>query len=238
MSLFSLPISQLLCLAFFFKCGLAFAAGPVTHVYLAEQFLEKYGNAYEEEKKNRFLAGTLFPDIRYLGVISREETHLLANSLADILNEPDPFLAGVKFHTFVDMERNRYVVISDVYNKFLTDTSEKLKPTLLKFIEDQTLYSYIDLPRLTNVLSLVYSEALAFGIQEKNLKQWYKLLQLYFKQDPITSLCLLYDLGESLGPYKYEDIQDFYNELLKAQTEPGFIVYVSGLLDYFQLNKK
>lgn len=49
------------------------AAAPNTHVYFAQQWIDIH--QMPEEDQNAFIIGTLFPDIRYLGTISRDKTH-------------------------------------------------------------------------------------------------------------------------------------------------------------------
>ena len=80
------------------------AAGPITHAFLAELFFKQFPK-YDSEEQKAFRLGTLFPDVRYLGTIPREETHFPEMTLEEVLEETNPFLAGMKFHSYVRKER-------------------------------------------------------------------------------------------------------------------------------------
>ena len=89
-----------------------------------------------------FIFGTSFPDIRYLKVVSRTETHFTNVSLQDILQEKNSFKAGMVFHSFVDERREAYVVENHFYKKI---PNFKFSSQSLKFAEDEILKSYLDI---------------------------------------------------------------------------------------------
>src|SRR3990167_3969890 len=79
-------------------------AAPTTHILLADAFLK----TAPQSSPVTFIVGTSFPDIRHLGSLSREQTHLRPIDLASIREESDPFLAGMLFHNYVDITRKAY----------------------------------------------------------------------------------------------------------------------------------
>ncbi|MCP5505700.1 MAG: hypothetical protein H7A38_02325 [Chlamydiales bacterium] len=119
-----------------FLCSTAFAAGPMTHLYLGEEYCLK--RRYDEKETGEFLVGTLFPDIRYITHFPREKTHFPVDSLLEIWECPSPFLAGMKFHNWVDGVREAFVVRSGIYEKVIPYANGK-EATLLKFIEEEIL---------------------------------------------------------------------------------------------------
>jgi len=58
-----------------------FAAGPIVHILTAEIWLQYH--SIDENEHAEFILGTLFPDIHYIKVISREKTHDSAVSFED-----------------------------------------------------------------------------------------------------------------------------------------------------------
>ena len=86
-------------LSFFLSfCFLLNSALPVTHVYFTKMYF-KYYPKYSAEEQKLFLIGTVFPDIRYMGDCDRGDTHWDTISLKEVLEETDPFIAGMKFHS-------------------------------------------------------------------------------------------------------------------------------------------
>lgn len=72
--------------------------GPVTHIVLADKLFDRY---FSGKDRRAFYVGTLFPDIRYLGVIGREQTHLPVAGIAEVA-ENRAFRAGMLFHALTD----------------------------------------------------------------------------------------------------------------------------------------
>ncbi|MCB1115080.1 MAG: hypothetical protein KDK71_01315 [Chlamydiia bacterium] len=113
-----------------------FGAGPMTHLYLAEEFCNAL--RYGEEETKQFLIGTSLPDIRYLTHCPRENTHFPVTSLKEVIECPSPFLAGMKFHAWVDEEREAFVLASGIYKKIALYTNVK-RETFLKFLEEEII---------------------------------------------------------------------------------------------------
>jgi hypothetical protein len=87
-------------------------AAPIAHIFLAVQILVGPFKVMSHEKE--FIIGTSFPDIRYLKVIERAETHFENVTLNDIKKETNSFKAGMLFHSFVDQKREEYMVVHRV----------------------------------------------------------------------------------------------------------------------------
>lgn len=119
-----------------FIVSTTFAAGPMTHLYLGEEYCLK--RRYDEKETEEFLVGTLLPDIRYIAHFPREKTHFTVKTLLDVWECPSPFLAGIKFHNWVDEIREAFVVQSGIYEK-VVPYAEGKHATLLKFIEEEIL---------------------------------------------------------------------------------------------------
>lgn len=90
-------------------------AAPLAHIFLAAKMLTGPLKGFFNEKE--FIIGTSFPDIHYLKVIERSETHAAHISLKIIMQEKDSFKAGMLFHSFVDKQRKHYMTMHKLYEK-------------------------------------------------------------------------------------------------------------------------
>lgn len=180
---------------FFFllmTAGPLFAAGPITHAYLTDRFFAHFPR-YTAEEKKAFMVGTLFPDIQYLGAAVREETHWSGVALVDVLTERSPFLAGVKFHSYVDELRERFVCDKKIYH-MLSESKEGDKKKLylkLKLLEDEMIYSMQDWQGYRTALQDILQEERQWEIENRILRKWHTILQACFSNPPSTIFFLL-----------------------------------------------
>lgn len=213
--------------------GQANSAGPITHAYLAERFLENFPRENFEAEKS-FMIGTLYPDIRYISKVHRKETHIDANTLDDILEEPDPFIAGAKFHTYVDKERNIYVLASNVYPRLMPNAPINFRALLIKLIEDEYLLSKLDWKNYLSLLSKVHQGELSQGVPEATVKRWHTFLTLYFRSSPLSFLSLMSLLKNPVGPYSQKEALLVLPDFKKAMENPAFKDYVYGMVAIFE----
>jgi hypothetical protein len=160
-----------------------YSAGPITHVVLGEQWLKLAAPDYTDQQKKEFLLGTVFPDIRYLGVIKREKTHFKGVTLQVIRNTESPFKQGMLFHSYVDEFRKKWVREKGIEKK-LIDISTNQQHTFLKIIEDQILYSEYSWAAFRQYLMTIPDDERKFGITDKALNEWHTGLTLYFTASP------------------------------------------------------
>ncbi|HEU0051292.1 MAG TPA: hypothetical protein VFQ60_04550 [Patescibacteria group bacterium] len=154
-------------------------AAEATHVVLTELVFDEFFSYFS---KSDFIIGTLFPDIRYLGVIDRARTHLADFDLKYIQSEESAFIAGMKFHHLVDQIREHFMVEHGLYSlcpKFDYQTQA------IKLLEDERYYSKIDTWSLERAyLEGIPDEEAGFGIAEASIQKWHSILQAYFLQPP------------------------------------------------------
>jgi len=149
-------------------------AAPIAHIFLALQMLIGPFKGLFNEKE--FIVGTSFPDIRYLKVIARDETHFEHVTLEDIMQEKNSFKAGMLFHSFVDEQREEYIVAQGFYKK-LADF--KFVTQALKFAEDEILRQFFDAAPYLFYFNEIIAEEKAFNIAEKDIKRWHIFLKEY-----------------------------------------------------------
>jgi len=156
-------------------------AAPITHIVLTEEVFNKH---FSDKDRKDFYIGTVFPDIRYLGVIGRDKTHfsLQELNLEDVKKEQNSFTAGFKFHSLVDDIREGFVESRDVYS-LIPESSHKIQA--LKILEDELYYGKVNnWKQFISFLDNILPEELSFNIQKKDIKRWHNILQDYFSQKP------------------------------------------------------
>ena len=152
-------------------------AAPITHIILAEKV---FNQQFPNLSKDKFLVGTSFPDIRYLRVIKREQTHS-KNTLSEI-KLAESFEAGRQFHCLVDTVRENYIQKNDVYSII---PESKLIMQSLKLFEDELFYERLNnWNEIVNYFDEVVDKELKYPIEKDSIFKWHKLLQYYFSQKP------------------------------------------------------
>lgn len=148
-------------------------AAPITHLVFAITI--------SSIDSRDFLVGNSFPDIRYLGSISREETHLPNESR--IVNTTS-FISGVKFHQYIDELRGEYWRKNGIYEKL---PKTPLSAQALKFCEDMIFYEKIKdwgvlAEYFRNVVSV--ESSLFEKIPNNDIVRWYSMLADYIEVMP------------------------------------------------------
>jgi hypothetical protein len=143
----------------------------VTHIIFADHFLKKY----PKFERADFLVGTLFPDIRYLGVIAREETHPEVTNIDQVLGAYNSFDAGWKFHSYLDY------ILNDPYYQAFQRNDNKVRAA--KFYQDMIVYREVE-DWESIIACLRPKEDLPLGVIAEDRDRWYGLLREYFKANP------------------------------------------------------
>ena len=153
-------------------------AGPITHVVLSLKVFDKFFGGKDVQK---FIVGTSFPDIRYLGVIERDKSHFENITLHEILTL-DSFYAGLKFHSLVDKVREAYMVKNDYYSLF---PQSKMITQAQKMLEDRLIYDKIsDWKAIIKYFEGVDEEEIKLTKSVDHIKKWHKFLADYFSAKP------------------------------------------------------
>lgn len=153
-------------------------AAPITHLVFAQRFLALKKSNFEAKL---FYIGTSFPDIRYLRVIDREKTHTKHVELTQI-TAADSFVAGMLFHSYLDLERERRIEQGQIYTllppaKFLTQA--------MKLFEDELLYEQlVQREKLQEYFRSILHEEEEYPIQTAYIRRWHELLSAYIGTQP------------------------------------------------------
>lgn len=222
----------LFCLLIFFS-GRVFSAALVTHVHLTQVYHNYCGKYKTEKEKKLFFIGALFPDIRYTGCVSREQTHELGVTLEDIQKIEDPFIAGKKLHSFIDEEREKFIAQKGMY-KFLEElledeTLHKECCSILKFIEDIVLLKKTDLTTALSALERVHDQELSSLPGDSDIVKivyntvWHNLMRNWFSNG-------IYGI---LQTFVWFGLDKHSKTILALTQDGGIQKYVNNMVEYF-----
>ncbi len=201
-------------------------AAPITHIALTDKIFDKY---FKDKDKSAFCVGTVFPDIRFLGEVEREKTHLRISSLEEVEKEQDPFLAGVKFHDFVDFIRTKFygnkketllgllIKLNILPENFTGADLAKLN-RVSKLVEDESVYAQVDnWADYVEYLNRVYKGEVNFGVSISGIRHWHKMLQDYFMGKPDTTSRNKFFLELNWPKERIDKIEQVLKEMKKSK---------------------
>ena len=161
-------------------------AAPATHIVLANKIYKKH---FSDKDFAKFIVGTSFPDIRYMGVIDRNVTHFRNLKLNDIKSE-NSFTAGLKVHSLVDEVREKFVRENGLYDLF---PESQFRIQGVKFFEDRVLYDKIDnWSEILLSFDKVYDEEIDFGVSKTSIERWHKYLISILTHKPTDKVLELF----------------------------------------------
>jgi hypothetical protein len=160
-------------------------AAPITHILFAGRLLES-----APLTKPDFIVGTSFPDIRYLGSIGRDATHVEDVAQDRFLDVERPFQSGFVFHSYIDKIRSYYwkkngLLAALPQSPFLSQA--------FKLYEDIILYnrssSWHEIIPYFNTLSM---EEKAYPVPVEDIETWHHALQAYISKQPTIDSGLMF----------------------------------------------
>lgn len=211
-----------------------YAAGPVTHIYLADQWLQSGASVHAQER-SLFLLGTSFPDIRYIVKIDRETTHRVNVTLDQINHAKDAFEAGFLFHSYVDEQREAMVMEWGIYDHLQEVAHAQHLASLLKYIEDDILYHRIDLLYAISCFNQVPEEEKQYGVDLKDLQRWHLFLTLYLGMCPGDAIKYLAAMNKPMLRVPPETVQLWNTHFDELRNKPELQAYVDNLIKGFAL---
>lgn len=169
-------------------------ASQITHVIYGQVMLDRFLEKGKRVNLRDYFIGTLFPDIRFLGTISREKTHVTPPSLHDLPTITSSFRKGFYVHLLTDLERERVLESLGFYKLFPIDQNVQRASKLL---EDVLIWSSRrNWQEIVDYLDGVLKEELEFTDAE-TVQRWHQLLASYFQKKPSIDSAI--SLAESLG---------------------------------------
>jgi len=222
MKFFSLLLIPFLTIAAF-----ANAAGPLMHQILAEKWVNA-NEQYHESEVKEFIIGALFPDIRYLGVIARNQTHEQGLNASSLKEPASPFKKGMRHHALLDEVREQYVEQWNIYSE-LTSIPAQYRATFLKLIEDEILYQTHRFD--SAALEEIVSEELNWGIAPSDIEKWHQYLKIYFSMPPSHLILLAASANREVFGVPAEELR-YWIALLPSFAESKLMKeYVERLVE-------
>jgi len=193
-------------------------AGPIAHIICALSLLQ--AGALQVIDERAFIIGTVFPDIRYLNVIDRAETHKDNVEWEDVFSASSSFEKGILLHSLLDRVR---IVHFEQPNEAMIPHIPMMRSQLLKFYEDRLIYKGLDnWEKIIEYFDEVIPEEKEWDISEKALKQWHRFIQSYCAQQPTT-----------------DSLFSCMRQLPQLQRHPSYAFFVRMYLEVaFRLFKK
>jgi hypothetical protein len=203
-------------------------AGEIGHVVYGARLLTYLGNAVQDSS---FWLGTLFPDIRHLGVVSRHRTHPEDISLHSLAGRTD-FSTGMRVHAWIDATRLAYLAKQNIKESL---PWHPFIPHALKLLEDDLLYeSYDDWDVIIRLLNKVHEEERALVDDERTIAVWHEVLRHYFKSKPTDTSRAELAVGIGLTAINAREINSLVKRLrdtkVAEQMIEGFWHYLEDIL--------
>ncbi len=224
-------MKKLAFILYFLFSGFVDGAAPATHVFFAEMWLDA-NQILDEDSRSEFIVGTLFPDIRYLGTLNRNETHEVGITPNKIRNSDTYFRGGMRLHVFVDVQREKFVKKYKVESK-LKKISQKSKVLFLKMVEDEILWNETDWNSILAMLQVTYPEQLQYVDQDVAV-HWHGEMIRYFSQRPSEFLNQLAANHQGFLKADAETIQLWAEIFPLYAQDPYFINYTLALKEYLR----
>ena len=187
-------------------------AAPVTHLFFADKFCDKHW----EIDRFQFFAWNCLPDIRHVDeTIERAKYHTRDVRIHEVLEEKSDFWKGVKFHSFVDENRDYFYEKHWIYKPGVSDWLLILS---LKILEDDILYSHISFRQDFIKFFLEYQFPVE-DIDDASIRKWKEIICDYFLSQPNKSSRRKFVLWVWLSENLSKQIEDMLVELRKKYTE-------------------
>lgn len=153
-------------------------AGEIGHVVYAARLLTFLGPRVRDPL---YWVGTLFPDIRHLGIVSRRRTHPSNVGLSSLPASSD-FFTGLRVHAWIDATREKFFQEQHIKEQL---PWHPFVPFCLNLLEDRLLYSYFDDWNLIHrLLNDVHHEELEFVNERSFIERWHTIIQKYVQEAP------------------------------------------------------
>jgi hypothetical protein len=185
--------------------------GPITHIAYAQHLLK---TRRPELDAAVFIRGTIFPDIRFLNVIERDQTHQHGLSLEAVMQETRPWQAGMLFHSWLDDVWSEYF---ETVGLNLETVAGRRRLLAIKLLENHQLWRRVTgAADLAAQLVVVDEVAVAYGVAAADIERWGGLIGDTLAYEP--TLERQADLLRIFG-YKSENIVALMAETAKLQAD-------------------
>jgi PAS domain-containing protein len=200
-------------------------ATPITHIALADSVFDTY---FEGKSKRKFFVGLLFPDIRYLQVIARDQIHFSHVHIQQIISE-DSFLAGAKFHSLIEQIREEFMRAHSVYYSF---PRNDITVHAMHFLEDELLYDVVsDWREYRDLYTTVLPDELHWKVADSDINRWHQSVRQYLAVKPDDRIRREY--LEWLGCNR-EEAHEVNQTVAEMRSNPDIVQMINQLYHSFK----
>lgn len=195
-------------------------ASQITHVVYGQHILDQFLDRGKNINLRDYFIGTLFPDIRFLGTISREKTHVVPPPLKALSSEKTSFYKGFYAHLLSDIERERLLVDLGFYTLFLPEQNvqraSKLAEDILVWRQRENWQEVID------YLKDVLDEEREFT-NEQTIRRWHDLLASYFQEQPSIDSTIVLAKNFGLPQILLDDIRHWTEKIMQSEEATAIL---------------
>jgi hypothetical protein len=157
-------------------------ACPIAHIFVAQKVRSEGELGIKDFPA--FVRGNSFNDIRYLGVISRRQTHIRRIKWQMAVAERNSFYKGMLMHSLLDRAREGFMVKNDIY-RFGPKKGIDLRGPIIKLAEDLVLYDHVEIwQEIIPMFDVVDTEAVDLAVSKEDVGKWQQILKGYVSGKP------------------------------------------------------
>jgi len=200
----------------------------ISHVVYCQHFLKKNGLADSDQA---YVIGNLMPDIRYLGVLSREITHIDLTDETEAWKRVNQLIPNPTNNLAIKLSQQGFL-----FHQFLDGwwggTNEQAGDnwfalTALKLYEDTLLYSKMeDYTQSVKELQKAKTSFHLSGVSQSDVSTWIDRILFFLAKQPTVELQMWqFEITNTLDAAGREKVLKAYQELSqdkKAQVENNF----------------
>lgn len=200
-------------------------ASEISHVVYAARLLTYLGARVKDPS---YWAGTLFPNIRHIGVPSRHFTHAANVGLTSLVGKND-FLTGMRVHAWVDATQGHYL---DREQSKETLPWHPLLAHAYKLLEDEVLYEkFDDWELIRRVLMKVRADESFYVDSRLAIQKWHGAVQDYVRSQPTDETRQAY--METIG-LSSETARDVNHVIEKLRHDKRTMDVMSGFWKHLE----
>lgn len=211
---------------------MSMACAPAMHAYLGQMWLDAY-QVKEATTRRDFMIGTLFPDIRYMGHVSRSQTHEKHVTLEQIDKEKNYFKKGMLFHAYVDEQHEKFTNRSKAYQNLPKDIKSS-REIFIELISDEIIFDQAWIKPIATDINTVINDEKILGLTEFDLYPWHMLLNAYFMDPPSQNLQRLTMIGRDIKFLKAKTIETWAKRLPEMKKNAYYQKYTADLISFFR----
>jgi len=205
-------------------------ASQISHIVYAKKYfdsleLANFDDLTAEEKllmpngkikKDEFILGCVFPDIRRVDkTIKRRDTHLKFAPLDLNFSGLTSFEAGWKFHLYCDMRREE---ILNKYNFYSSNEKSYMRGWAAKLLEDELIYDeYNNWEKIGNYFNNPPYENIKLDVTQETFRLWYAIVAKYIENKPNDKVMSIFLIKQLAFPDEVEKVTSAVKELRKDE---------------------